>query len=98
MRFWVVLLVPQALAPALVLCNGTREDASAQSVSLAVRHGLRISSGVVEQLLTALGDLSHVGPAFGGLLVDFAGLAWLQAADDELIECARAMQKGSSRQ
>jgi len=37
------LLVPQPLAPVLVLCDGTREDASALSASLAVRYGLRIS-------------------------------------------------------
>jgi len=37
-------------------------------------------------LVVASGDLSHVGPAFGGQPLDLLGRARLQAADDELIE------------
>jgi AmmeMemoRadiSam system protein B len=37
-------------------------------------------------VVVAAGDLSHVGPAFGGQPLDLVGRARLQAADDELIE------------
>jgi predicted class III extradiol MEMO1 family dioxygenase len=37
-------------------------------------------------IVVAAGDLSHVGPAFGGQPLDIVGCARLQAADDELIE------------
>lgn len=37
-------------------------------------------------LVVAAGDLSHVGPAFGGHPLDFMGRARLKAADQELIE------------
>ena len=37
-------------------------------------------------LVVAAGDLSHVGPAFGGAPVERAGHALLKEADDELIE------------
>ncbi len=37
-------------------------------------------------LVVAAGDLSHVGPAFGGRPQGLVGRARLQAADDELIE------------
>ncbi|HEV8484285.1 MAG TPA: AmmeMemoRadiSam system protein B [Blastocatellia bacterium] len=37
-------------------------------------------------LIVAAGDLSHVGPAFGGAPVEMAGHARLKEADDELIE------------
>jgi MEMO1 family protein len=37
-------------------------------------------------LVVASGDLAHVGPAFGGLKVDAAGRARIQAADDELMQ------------
>jgi len=73
------LLVPEPLAPVLVLCDGTREDASALSASLAVRYGLRISPGVVEQLLTALDE---------ALLLDNATFA--QARDRALAEYRQA--------
>jgi AmmeMemoRadiSam system protein B len=36
--------------------------------------------------VVAAGDLAHVGPAFGGYPLDFAGRARLRAADDALIE------------
>jgi AmmeMemoRadiSam system protein B len=55
-----------------------------------------VINGLVELLKThatspntvvvAAGDLSHVGPAFGGPPVDLAGRARLKDADDELIE------------
>jgi len=73
------LLVPQPLAPVLVLCDGTREDAKALSASLAVRYGLRISPGVIEQLLTALDE---------ALLLDNATFA--QARDRVLAEYLQA--------
>jgi AmmeMemoRadiSam system protein B len=37
-------------------------------------------------VIVAAGDLSHVGPEFGGDPLDWAGRARLQAADDELME------------
>ncbi|HYL97698.1 MAG TPA: AmmeMemoRadiSam system protein B, partial [Blastocatellia bacterium] len=37
-------------------------------------------------LFVAAGDLSHVGPAFGGPSVDFAARALLQQQDEELID------------
>ncbi len=53
-------------------------------------------------LVIAAGDLSHVGPAFGGLPVDFMGRARVQATDEELIAhiCAgdaQAFFEGVSR-
>ncbi len=51
-----VLIVPQPLAAALAMCDGTRENASAMSASLAVRAGLRIAPGAIEQLLAALDE------------------------------------------
>jgi AmmeMemoRadiSam system protein B len=50
------LVIPQQFAPVLVLCDGTRENASALSASLAVRYGLRLSPGAIEQLLSALDE------------------------------------------
>lgn len=37
-------------------------------------------------LVVASGDLSHVGPAFGGPKIDAAGRARIRAADDELMQ------------
>lgn len=45
-------------------------------------------------LVVASGDLSHVGPAFGGQPLDLAGRARIKAADDELI---RQMSAGSAK-
>jgi MEMO1 family protein len=73
------LLVPQTLAPVLVLCDGTREDARALSASLAVRYGLRLSPSTIEQLLTALDE---------ALLLDNATFA--QARDRALAEYRQA--------
>jgi AmmeMemoRadiSam system protein B len=50
------LIIPQQLAPVLALCDGTRENASAVSASLAVRYGVRLSPGAIEQLLSALDE------------------------------------------
>jgi len=47
------IVLPQYLAPALTLCDGTR-DLSALRAALAVRFGLRFGPGVLEQLLDAL--------------------------------------------
>lgn len=50
------LIIPQQLGPVLALCDGTRENASAVSASLAVRYGLRLSPGAIEQLLSVLDE------------------------------------------
>jgi AmmeMemoRadiSam system protein B len=39
-----------------------------------------------QAIVVAAGDLSHVGPAFGGHPLDFVGRARLQASDQDLIE------------
>ncbi len=49
------IVIPQALAAFLHLCDGTR-DASAISASLAIRYGQSVSATEIEQLLTALND------------------------------------------
>src|SRR5580693_8477681 len=49
-----VLLVPRALGPILALCDGTREDAGALAASVAVRFGLRVDTGMIDELLRAL--------------------------------------------
>jgi len=49
------VLVPQQFVPLLALCDGTR-DSSALSASLAVRHGIRMSTATIEQFLEALDD------------------------------------------
>jgi AmmeMemoRadiSam system protein B len=49
------VIIPQALAPLLALCDGTR-DSSALRASLGVRFGLRIGPGVLEQLLDAFDE------------------------------------------
>jgi MEMO1 family protein len=48
----------------------------------------RLRQTMVERrtVVVAAGDLSHVGPAFGGQPLDWAGRARLQTADEELIE------------
>ena len=50
------LLVPEALGPVLALCDGSREDSRAIGAGLAIRYGLPIDSGSIEQLLEALDD------------------------------------------
>jgi len=49
------VVIPQQLAPVLALCDGTR-DTQALRASLAVRYGLPLSTGVIEQLLRALDE------------------------------------------
>ena len=49
------IVIPQALAAFLHLCDGTR-DSSAISASLAIRYGQSVSATEIEQLLTALND------------------------------------------
>jgi AmmeMemoRadiSam system protein B len=46
-------------------------------------------------LITAAGDLAHVGPAFGGPPLDLMGRARLKAADLELIEGMCAGDRGA---
>src|SRR5215813_9121499 len=50
------LLVPQVLGPVLALCDGTREDSRALGAALAIRFGLPIDPGSIEQLLEALDE------------------------------------------
>jgi len=50
------LILPQALGPALALCDGTR-DLSGISAALLVRFAVRVSPGTLEQLLQALDEM-----------------------------------------
>jgi AmmeMemoRadiSam system protein B len=50
------LLVPQLLASALTLCDGTREDAKALSIALEIRFGLRIEPSFIDEFLVALDE------------------------------------------
>ena len=47
---------------------------------------LRSATAGQRTIVVAAGDLSHVGPAFGGRPLDLVGRARLQSADDELME------------
>ncbi len=49
------LIVPQALGPALLLCDGTR-DVAAITAALRGEYGLRIEPSVVAELITALDE------------------------------------------
>ena len=49
------IVIPQQLAPLLALCDGTR-DIGGLRASLAVRFGVRVGSGVLEQLVGALDE------------------------------------------
>lgn len=49
------LIIPQALGPALLLCDGTR-DAAAITAALRADYGLRIEQSAVEELITALDE------------------------------------------
>jgi len=55
-------------------------------VIAALIETLRQTMAERRTLVVAAGDLSHVGPAFGGQPLDWAGRARLQTADEELIE------------
>jgi AmmeMemoRadiSam system protein B len=46
---------------------------------------LRETVSTRRAIVVAAGDLSHIGPAFGGRPVDFVGRARLRAFDDQLI-------------
>ena len=48
-----VVLVPAALTPLIILCDGTR-DAGALKASFILRTGLRITEGIVSEFLTTL--------------------------------------------
>lgn len=48
------LLVPRALQPILMLCDGTREDPAELSASAAIRFGVRVPTDQVRQMLVAL--------------------------------------------
>jgi AmmeMemoRadiSam system protein B len=49
------VMIPQELAPLLVLCDGTR-DAGALRAALMVRFGLRLSAEVLERLLETMDE------------------------------------------
>jgi AmmeMemoRadiSam system protein B len=49
------VIIPQQMAPLLILCDGTR-DISGLCASFAIRYGMRIGTGVMEQLVAALDD------------------------------------------
>jgi len=49
------VVVPQQLAPVLALCDGTR-DSGGLSAALAIRFGLRVAPGLMEQLLAAFDE------------------------------------------
>jgi AmmeMemoRadiSam system protein B len=52
----------------------------------ALLETLRQAMAERRTVVVAAGDLSHVGPAFGGQPLDWTGRARLQTADEELIE------------
>jgi hypothetical protein len=60
----------------------TKEDAQVEKVIDALCSALENRNAIV----LAAGDLSHVGPAFGGHPLDLVGRAQLGSADEELIE------------
>ena len=47
---------------------------------------LRSATAGQQIIVVAAGDLSHVGPAFGGRPLDLVGRARLQSADEELLQ------------
>jgi AmmeMemoRadiSam system protein B len=49
-------------------------------------HVMKSTTAERKVIVVAAGDLSHVGPVFGGYPLDILGRARLQAADDELLE------------
>ncbi|MBM4431591.1 MAG: AmmeMemoRadiSam system protein B [Chloroflexi bacterium] len=49
------LILPQALGPALALCDGTR-DLSGIAAAFLIRAGVRVAPGTLEQLVQALDD------------------------------------------
>jgi AmmeMemoRadiSam system protein B len=48
-------VLPQRLAPLLMLCDGTR-DSGGLRASLMVRHGIRVSTDMIDQILGALDE------------------------------------------
>jgi len=50
------VIVPQALGPALALCDGTRDSFGIRA-ALTLRYGLRVGPEVVDRLLAALDDV-----------------------------------------
>jgi AmmeMemoRadiSam system protein B len=59
-----------------------KEDIQVEKMIDALRSVLKTRNAIV----LAAGDLSHVGPAFGGLPLDLVGRARLGAADEDLLE------------
>jgi AmmeMemoRadiSam system protein B len=49
------VIIPQQMAPLLILCDGTR-DIGGLCASFAIRYGMRIGAGVMQQLIVALDD------------------------------------------
>jgi MEMO1 family protein len=48
------LLVPQALGPILMLCDGTMADSQAMEAALTIRYGVSLSAAEIDDLLVAL--------------------------------------------
>ncbi len=64
--------------------RGQVEPTNDLAIAALVRT-LRDAAGRRRMLVVAAGDLSHVGPAFGGAPLDLASSAQLQADDDALL-------------
>jgi AmmeMemoRadiSam system protein B len=65
--------------------NGEGEPSADPTVNALV-DTLRQELEGRQALVVAAADLAHVGPAFGGRQLDFAGRARVKAVDDELVE------------
>ncbi len=65
--------------------EGGADSATDPSVRALVEALQRVTA-VSRVLVVIAGDLSHVGPAFGGEPLDLGGRAQVRAADDELID------------
>ncbi len=62
------------------------EEPERDPVIAALLETLRQTMAERRTIVVAAGDLSHVGPAFGGQPLDWMGRARLKTADEELIE------------
>ncbi|HEY42596.1 MAG TPA: AmmeMemoRadiSam system protein B [Anaerolineae bacterium] len=65
---------------------GEETDAEKDLLVDQLTEALRSSLSDRNAIVVAAGDLSHVGPAFGGYPLDLVGRARLEAADKELLE------------
>lgn len=80
---------PCELVP--VLCGSFRHfvqdgaDVARDPAIISMLEAWAAATAGRQALVVAAGDLAHVGPAFGGYALDWAGAARLKAADDALI-------------